>query len=335
MKLIFRDYALRFLNLFASDIPDCVTGKSLGRGLVIGCGSTPIVMGHLGLPPLIPKFLPQKRLTYWKQEIGFTTHPSPDFSRLHEVLTEDSEAQNCRVMNLLLTHFIGEKLERLLEYWKPVCSVENLWIAFGGTREDFEKLDYPRKVFIDDAKLRTRDHQRERQSYNGIFKAMAPVVERENPDFIYLCEYDQIPVVADLNERQLRAIQAENADVMGHWLYRVDGTGHAHFLFQESNPSFDRFLKSISKRNDPSVVLTMFGSGSFWSREAFLAIATQEQTIECYLELYLPTVAHHLGFRVRGWNEDQHLISNLPSPTVTVEEARKRTSWTVHPVKEL
>jgi hypothetical protein len=24
-------------------------------------------------------FLPQKRPTYWKQEIGFTTHPPPDY----------------------------------------------------------------------------------------------------------------------------------------------------------------------------------------------------------------------------------------------------------------
>ena len=334
-KLSLRNWGLKIVDLFASEISDCVTGQSLGRGLVIGCGTSPIVMGHQGLPPLIPKFLPQKRLTYWKQVIGFTTHPAPDFSRLDEVVTEVSQVQNGKVMNLLLTHSIGEKFDRLLECWKPICPEENLWIAFGGTREDFEKLDYPRKVYIEDPKLRTRDHQRERQSYTGIFKAMAPVVDREKPDFIYLCEYDHLPVVTDLNERQLKAIRAEKADVMGHWLYRVDGTGHAHFLFQEADPGFYPFLKSISRRSDPSVVLTMFGSGSFWSREAFLAIATQAQPIECYLELYLPTMAHHLGFRVRRWNEDQHLISNLPSPRVTVEEARKRNCWTVHPVKEL
>jgi len=72
-----------------------------------------------------------------------------------------------------------------------------------------------------------------------------------------------------------------------------------------------------------------------WTREAFLAVSEQHQSIRCYLELYLPTLAHHLGFRVRGWNEDHHLISNLPNKSVTLEEARKRGSWTVHPVKDL
>jgi hypothetical protein len=28
-----------------------------------------------------PMFQPQKRLTYWKQEIVFTEHPQPDFAR--------------------------------------------------------------------------------------------------------------------------------------------------------------------------------------------------------------------------------------------------------------
>jgi hypothetical protein len=29
--------------------------------------------------PAMPIFLPQARLTLWKQEIGFAAHPKPDF----------------------------------------------------------------------------------------------------------------------------------------------------------------------------------------------------------------------------------------------------------------
>jgi hypothetical protein len=86
-------------------------------------------------------------------------------------------------------------------------------------------------------------------------------------------------------------------------------------------------------REDPTVTMWMFGSGSFWTREAFVGVCSIPQTINCYFEIFLPTLAHHLGFRVRGWNEDHHLISNLPNKSVTLEEARKRGSWTVHPVK--
>jgi N-acetylglucosaminyldiphosphoundecaprenol N-acetyl-beta-D-mannosaminyltransferase len=334
-KLRLRDFSLKVIDLFASEIKDCVTGEKLGRGLVIGWGSCPIVIGHPGLPPLIPRFLPQKRLTYWKQKICFTTHPRPDFSRLDGADPHHAELDNLKVMNLLLTHQVGEQFERVRECWRGVAPEENLWVAFGGTRENFEKLDYSRKIFVDDPKLRKKDNQREKQCYSGIFKAMASVIEAEKPDYIYLCEYDHLPLIPDLNQQQVRAIRQEEADVMGHWLYRVDGTGHYHELYHESDPDYLPFWKSVSRRENRTVILSMFGSGSFWTREAFLAIANQQQTIECYLEIYLPSLAHHLGFRVRGWRESDHLISNLALPAITMENARNKGCWTVHPVKEI
>jgi hypothetical protein len=163
---------------------------------------------------------------------------------------------------------------------------------------------------------------------------MASIVEAENPDFIYFCEYDHLPLVSDLNARQVAEITREGADVMGHWLYRVDGSSHYHMLYHESDPAFLPFWREVSRREDPSVVLSMFGSGSMWSREAFLAVALMPKEIACYLELYFPTMAHHLGFRVRCWDEERHRISNLPSPKISAAEGRKLGCWTVHPVKD-
>jgi len=208
-------------------------------------------------------------------------------------------------------------------------------VVFGGTREAFDALDYPRKVFVDDPGLRTRDHQREKQSFRGVIEAMVPIIRRETPDYVHLCEYDHLPLAQDLNERQVRSMRGEGADVMVHFLKRIDGTAHPFGLYHESDPDFFPFWKSLSRRDDPSAILWMFGSGSVWTREAFLALASPQKKIECLFEIYLPTLVHHLGFRVRGWDEKQHLISNLPSPQITVKEARKRGSWTVHPVKEI
>jgi hypothetical protein len=236
-------------------------------------------------------------------------------------------------MNIVLTHLAGTSYRSILEAWSPVCREENLWIAFGGSRRDFESIDYSRKVFVEDPNLRKVDNQREKQSYTGIFKAMASVVERENPDFIYFCEYDHLPLVPDLNCRQVDEMRRNDADVMGHWLYRIDGSSNYHMLFHASDPSFFPFWKLISRREDQGLILSMFGSGSMWKREAFLSVASQCQGINCYLELYLPSLVHHLGFRVRGWEESNHLISNLPSPSISVAEGQRRHAWTVHPVK--
>jgi hypothetical protein len=331
LKLAIRNVGLSIMSPFASEIIDCEKGGSLGRALVLCFWGRLLVIGHSGLPPLIPRFLAQRRLTYWKQEIVFTTHDRPDYPRLGRATKIPASP---RVINVVLTHLGGKPLQRLIEAWKPVCAVEDLWIAFGGSRHDFDAAEYPRKVFVQGEELCQKDNQRGKQSYTEIFHAMEGVVKRETPDFIYFCEYDHLPLAHDLNARQVGEMQRENADVMGHWLHRIDGTGHPHFLQHAADPEFLHYWPSVSRREDKDIVLSMFGSGSFWSREAFLAIASREQTISCYLELYLPTMAHHLGFRVRGWDESNHLLSNLPSRSISVEEGRKRGSWTVHPVKE-
>jgi N-acetylglucosaminyldiphosphoundecaprenol N-acetyl-beta-D-mannosaminyltransferase len=332
VKLSLRRLLLGAVDLIAREIRDIESGRPLGRALLIGRGGRFRVIGHEGLPPLIPRFLPQKRLTYWKQSIGFTTTPRPDFPRL-EMVGGGPAAASPRVLNVVLTHLGGAAMERTLNNWKAICHEEDLWIAFGGSQDGFEALDYQRKVFVDDPCLRRIDNQRQKQSYTGIFRAMAPVIERERPDYIYLCEYDHVPLRSDLNAMQVAEITAEGADVMGHWLYRVDGTSHYHMLYHQSDPGFLSYWPSVSRREEKGVVLSMFGSGSLWSREAFLAVASRTQQIPCYLELYLPTLAHHLGYRVRCWNESRHMISNLPSGKITIDEASRRNCLTIHPVK--
>jgi hypothetical protein len=335
IKLRLRDYFLKVADVFSSDIRDSETGESLGRGFLLPLGNRVALIGYRGRP-LVPRFLPQQRLTYWNQKIGFSAHVLPDFPRVvpSSLTCNHVPEGGGKVLNILLAHQGGEEFSRLLAWWRPICRQERLWVAFGGSREAFDSLDYPRKVFIDDVNLRTRDHQREKQSYTGILKAMAPIVTSENPDYVYLCEYDQLPLLNDLNNRQIATMQREGADMMGHYLDRIDGTGNPHLLQHLGDPRFLPYWQGVSLREDKGVVLSMFGSGSFWKREAFLAVASRDQSIGCYLEIYLPTMAHHLGFRVRRWSDRDHLIGNLPTPGISIQSAHDLACWTVHPVKE-
>lgn len=333
MKKFFRNVFLKIIALISSEIRDSDTGEKLGRGLFIAWRGKVHLIGYEGRA-LVPKFLPQKVLVYWKQDLGFTARAMPDFSRIAKTSTQGS-FENARVLNFLLTHQGGEAFEKVRKHWEGMCGDQNLWVVFGGTKEAFEKLNYPRKIFVDDPALRTLDHQREKQCYLGVIEAIASTIERESPDFIHLCEYDHLPLIPDLNQRQVQFMDKEGADVMVHYLKQIDGTAHPFELYHESDPEFIPFWKSVSIRDNPSVILWMFGSGSVWTKNAFLSLAHRGKRIECLFEIYLPTLAHHLGFRVRGWNENQHLISNLPSPQVTVNEGLKKGCWTVHPVKEI
>jgi hypothetical protein len=207
-------------------------------------------------------------------------------------------------------------------------------IAYGGTRERFANLKVPDKVYVDDSRLRTRDHQRERQSFAGVFLAanewlaVRPGIQR-----IHLTEFDCIPLCADIFDRLERRLAEEDADVLGCHLERVDGTNHPHYLYHKADPGFEAFLSKLSVRRDPRVVLAMLGCVSFWKREAFSAVAEAEETSPLYLEIALPTLAHHLGFRVRNLRDQSGFVQPVGDLGDRLEALRARGAWMAHPVK--
>jgi hypothetical protein len=74
---ISRVLILKFAHTFGILLKDQRTGEPLGRVLVIPFRGK---LWIVGLSTSVrPEFLPQIRTTYWKQDLGFSTHPDPDF----------------------------------------------------------------------------------------------------------------------------------------------------------------------------------------------------------------------------------------------------------------
>jgi hypothetical protein len=232
---------------------------------------------------------------------------------------------------------VGDDLARVLEYWRAAIAEGTLLLAFGGTRENFARVDFEPRVFIDDPKLRTRDHQREYQSMTAFYRTVTQWLNSSGRafEFIYFTEYDHLPLIPDLNERQIERLESEEADVLAFNLLRIDGTCHPHYLYHLANPRLRDWLTQISVREEKEVVFAMLGTGSFWRREAFEAIGNSVEPFPFYNELYVPTLAHHLGFRLRDWGEQNHFVRNLGDYADRMEEWRAQGAWTIHPVKRL
>lgn len=79
MRKLVRAIGLWLAHTFGMRITDSETGKTLSRAFVIPWRGKIHVIGLKAA--VHPVFLPQKRITYWKQEIGFVAHPDVDFSR--------------------------------------------------------------------------------------------------------------------------------------------------------------------------------------------------------------------------------------------------------------
>ena len=77
LRIKLRNVAVALAGVFGSDLRDYRTGEKIGRAFLIPWRGKVHVVGLQ--EPVRVIFLPQERLTFWKQEIGFTAHPPPDF----------------------------------------------------------------------------------------------------------------------------------------------------------------------------------------------------------------------------------------------------------------
>ena len=82
MRKVIRSIGLFLARIFGSRITDFQTGQPLDKALIIPWRGKIRVIGLK--KNVRPMFQPQKRLTYWKQDIVFTVHPSPDFENVEK-----------------------------------------------------------------------------------------------------------------------------------------------------------------------------------------------------------------------------------------------------------
>lgn len=319
LKQALRDVGVWFFRFVGSEIRDCRTGKILGRGLIFFWGGRVHLLGCDCA--LVPVPIPQKRLTYWKQSIGFTAHPEVDFPS--QPSSYGLLGVPDKVVLVLLDHRDAASVEKTIFLWtKAGFDRESVLLAYGGSQNAFQQIAHPQKFLLTDSKHKTFDHQRERQSYREIFERTTQWLQGRSFTHILFHEYDHLPMVSDLSARMLKCLSEQEADVLAYHLGRVDSS---------TNP---QWLATISDPYGQATALSMLGTGHFWTRQAWEAVSADVVFANWYLELDIPTTAHRLGYRLRKIPFQgrfvQNLVSNRPAPDV----AQKNGAWTLHPVKD-
>ena len=221
----------------------------------------------------------------------------------------------------------------MLEWWERHVSGTQFLVAYGGSYERFQKISAPQKVFVADPRIRTTDHVRERQSYTGVFRGASEALKKSDFRYVWLVEFDHIPIVPHALDELKQRMTEGSADVLCYCLRRIDATISPHFLGHAKDQAFFEIWRNISVRQEKEVILSMFVSGSLWRRCAFEAIAAREETFPIYVEIYLPTMAHHLGFRLVDLGTQNRFIKPAPSRSLTFESARAEGALTAHPLK--
>jgi len=317
LKRLLRDFAVSFFRLVGSEVIDCRTGRSLGRGLILPWRGRIHLLGfHHSFVP-VPQH--QARLTYWNREIAFTAHDEVDFPRTRKIQPPPAHP---RVLLILLDHRAPDAVAETLSIWNAAgFSADDILLAHGGTASDFSVIAHPHKIHLAESAHLTSHHQREKQSYRELLALSADWLDTRPHTHILFHEYDHLPLVKNLPDLLLDLARHEDADLLGVELYRVDSSTHPHWLSNETQTY-----------NAPTA-LSMLGTGHFWIREAWQSVALDPALAGWYLELDMPTTAHRHGFRLRRIDAQGRFVKALekhrPSPEVAIQAG----AWSIHPVK--
>jgi hypothetical protein len=313
------------IGLLARPIRDPFSGKIIGKAFLFAWGDKIYLFGAEGA--FVPVPLPQKRLTYWKQSIGFTQAINPfttsKTARDNSPLPRSHSTPPSKVLLVYLDHRSEPLVTGSIANWQRAgVPAENILLAYGGPEREFKIIPHANAVYISDPRLRTKDHQREKQSYRSIFKETTYWLHDRDFTHILFMEYDHFPLVSDVCQRYLDEMQKKGVDVLGYWVARIDGSTHPHWL------------AAVERTYPAELAMTMMGTGHFWKREVWEAVTHCEKYAQWYLELDLPTTAAHLGYRICGIEHQQRFINNSYSKLpYTIEEARRAGAWTIHPIK--
>jgi hypothetical protein len=122
--------------------------------------------------------------------------------------------------------------------------------------------------------------------------------------------------------------------VAGKNLVERSGTNGAHALHARDDAPLQALLDRVSVRGDHRHAI-FGGLGTAGCRAALQAFAERDDHVRGSVELYLPTLLHHLGFRPADHTRLGHEYDHVRfSPTYGVDEVlalRAAGALAVHP----
>jgi hypothetical protein len=156
---------------------------------------------------------------------------------------------------------------------------------------------------------------------------------------VYFIEYDQLVLRGNF-EDDLRALaESSPAGLFGKYASERRDSNWAHLTRYRGDERLTRFFSRISCREDHSQRWGCLGTGMLFRRAALEAFCSVEDAPHAYLELFIPTVVHHLGFEVADVDAMGDLYAGVRwRPPFTVEEAisaKAAGRAFAHPFKEL
>lgn len=242
------------------------------------------------------------------------------------------------VLTALMTHLDAPRVHAQLDYLHALAPGSRFVVCHGGERSEFGRLEIEDAVFIEEPTLREPSGE---QSHNEVFQRVHEGWVRDDPDveLAYFVEFDHLILRPDFEELLTAAAEQVGAGLMAKWAGPRDDTNWPHSLRYRDDDRVNRFFDSISRREDAGRRLGCLGNAMLFRRDALGALCALEDPPHVYVEMYVPTALHHLGFEVADFDVHGDLHMGVRwRPEFSVDEAiaaKQAGRAFVHPFKEL
>lgn len=229
------------------------------------------------------------------------------------------------IATLLLTHLDAAGVAASLRQFPD--GARRVVVCHGGRREDFDRVEHGPKLFVADPSLRGPISG---ESYTSLLvQAWSEVVAREPAiDLVFLAEYDHVVLRRDYERALRQVLEHSGADFLGKNCSRRDDTNWPHALRARRDPRL-RFAREL---------WGCLGTGMLMRREVLEGFAAQEH-VPGYLELYIPTMVRHLGFRLDDVDRFSDLYAHVNAPPekdlAALRAARSDGHFFIHPFKRV
>jgi hypothetical protein len=242
------------------------------------------------------------------------------------------------LLTAVLTHLPAELVQKQLDHLRGVAPGSRFVACHGGPREDFDGLEPADAVWIEDPSLRGPHF---RKSLNDTLSALHDTWVRgdDSVDFVFAVEYDHMILRGDFEGALTELAAKTGAGLLGKAASTRNDTNWPHYLQARRDERLNSYIAGVSVRDDPSVRYGCVGTGLLLRRDAFDAFCALPSPPPAYVELFVPTMVHHLGYDVVDVDAVSDLYADVRwLPEFDLDEvraAKRRGRSFAHPFKRI
>lgn len=251
----------------------------------------------------------------------------------------------CSFAHVLLMHFDKATTERMLKLWHELAGPgHQIILAYGGTREEYEKIEWPNRFFVPQQELWPVKPGL-CPSHTYALKEAAKICLSHGHDGLLYSDSDAWPASRDYLDSMCRPAWTKGIDF---YAPRIRDITHSSYHFDPSTgikivPSIQRWVRKhdLEDPNAAVRILTALGAVKYYSSAIlgrFVDKCSEEPPLSD--EMAIPTYMHYLGASYCSLEdldimESDHFLRYRPALSRTeIEEAISRHVPIIHPVKD-